>query len=107
MAQLDAYLVERAGELARAKADLAAFGLRYRQDVGLLHEELDDLERAIAEAELGELSRRVESGSGEPAAPPAGPQSDPPPRYTSDAGRRLVPHGPRRIHPDLDLDEAS
>lgn len=106
-AALDAMLAARADELARAKSELAAFGLRYRQEVGLLHEELDDLERAIAEAELGELSRRVERGAAEPAAPPAGRQSEPPPRYTSDAVRRLFRDVAKAIHPDLARDEST
>ena len=74
-AELDAILGERAAEVTRAQSDLAAFGIRYRQDVGLLHEELDELERAIAEAELGELSKLVESESaaGGQTSPPAGP----------------------------------
>ena len=60
---LEAELNERAAEIARAQSDLAAFGIRYRVEVGLLHEELDELDRAIAEAELGELSKtRGEAG---------------------------------------------
>src|SRR5438045_3125415 len=60
MARLDAGLRQRAGEIAREKSDLRAFEIRYRQEVGRLHEALDELERAIAEAELGEISKRVE-----------------------------------------------
>src|SRR5437868_7557921 len=89
VAELAGLLDEAVAELSRAKSDLAAFGLRYRQDVGLLHEQLDELERAIAEAELGELSRRVEGDTSEPATPPAAAESEPQPRYTSDAVRKL------------------
>jgi hypothetical protein len=105
--ELDAVLDERAGDLAQAKTDLAAFRLRYRQDVGLLHEELDELERAIAEAELGELSKRVEEGAGEAAAAPDDAQSEPAPRYTSDAVRRLFRDVAKAIHPDLARDEST
>ncbi len=106
--ELDAVLDERADELARAKSDLAAFRLRYRQDVGLLHEELEELERAIAEAELGELSKRVEEGASETAARPSDDaQSEQAPRYTSDAVRRLFRDVAKAIHPDLARDEST
>src|SRR6185369_10585960 len=56
LGELEASLRERAAEIARARTDLEAFRIRYRQEVGLLHEELDELERAVAEAELGEIN---------------------------------------------------
>jgi len=105
--ELETLLDERAAEFALAKTDLATFRLRYRQDVGLLHEELDELERAIAEAELGEISKRVEEGAGEAAAPPDDAQSEPVPRYTSDAVRRLFRDVAKAIHPDLARDEST
>jgi hypothetical protein len=105
--ELDALLDERAAEVALAKTDLAAFRLRYRQDVGLLHEELDELERAIAEAELGEIYRRVEGEASEPAAPADGAESETVPRYTSDAVRRLFRDVAKAIHPDLARDEST
>ena len=46
-------LAARSTEVAASIRDLAAFRIRYRQEVGLLHDELDELEYAIAEAELG------------------------------------------------------
>jgi len=104
VAELEAVLGERAAEMARTKADLAAFKIRYRQDVGLLHEELDELERAIAEAELGELSKLVESGADGPASPPAGSPPEDPPRFTSDGVRSLFREVARTIHPDLARD---
>jgi hypothetical protein len=107
VAELQTALGERAAEFAHAQADLAAFRIRYRQDVGLLHEELDELERAIAEAELGELSRRVEDGTGDPTPPPAGPRPEPPSRFTSDAVRRLFRDVAKTIHPDLARDEST
>jgi hypothetical protein len=94
----------RAADVDRAKSDLAAFRIRYRKEVGLLHEELEELDRAIAEAELGELSKLVEEGGGDSTIPPAGPQSEPPPRFTSDAVRRLFRDVAKIIHPDLARD---
>src|SRR4051812_15665928 len=87
---LEALLAERAAEIARARSDLAAFRIRYRAEVGLLHEQLDELERAIAEAELGEFSKLADrdaadtAGASSPAA-----SADRAPRFTSDAVRRL------------------
>lgn len=105
VAELDAILGERAAEITRAQSDLAAFGIRYRQEVGLLHEELDELERAIAEAELGELSKLVEGGAGGQAAPPARPRPEEAPRFTSDAVRSLFREVAKTIHPDLARDD--
>jgi hypothetical protein len=104
LAELETAAGERAAENARLKSDLAAFRIRYRQDVGLLHEELEELERAIAEAELGELSKRVD-GAGDPAESPAGAQAESSPRYTTDAVRRLFRDVAKTIHPDLGRDE--
>src|SRR6185437_7656620 len=69
-AELEAALAERGAELARTRAELEAFRIRYRRDVGLLHEELEELERGIAEAELGEISRRLEDEADRPAGSP-------------------------------------
>ena len=104
---LDAERGRRADALTREKSDLEAFRIRYRQDVGVLHEELDDLEHAIAEAELGELAKRVEQHDGEPAVAPPGPQPETAPRYTSDAVRRLFRDVAQIVHPDLARDEAT
>jgi len=105
LTELEAALAERVAEITRARADLAAFRIRYRKEVGRLHEELDDLERAIAEAELGEIGKRLE---GEPdAAEPqsASSRSGAAPRFTSDAVRRLFRDVARTVHPDLARDE--
>ena len=104
VAALEAVLGERAAQMTRAKADLAAFRNRYREDVGLLHEQLDELERAIAEVELGEISKLVESGADAPA-PPAGPRPEELPRFTSDAVRSLFREVAKTIHPDLGRDD--
>ena len=105
LAELEAALAERAAEITRARADLAAFRIRYRKEVGRLHEELDELERAIAEAELGEIGRRLE-GEPDAAEPrPVSSRSGAAPRFTSDAVRRLFRDVARTVHPDLARDE--
>jgi hypothetical protein len=104
--ELDGLLLQREAELTRVRSDLEAFRIRYRREVGTLHEELEELERGIAEAELGELSRLVAEG-GEPAAPPAGAPPEAEPRLTSDAVRRLFRDVAKAIHPDLAHDEVA
>jgi hypothetical protein len=105
--ELEAVLGERGAEIARVKTDLEAFRIMYRRKVGLLHEQLDELELAIAEAELGELSKRVESGADGPSRSAAGARTAPPPRYTSDAVRNLFRDVAKAIHPDLARDEST
>jgi hypothetical protein len=105
MSELDAALKARVDEITRAKTDLAAFRILYRKEVGLLHEELDELERKIAEAELGELSKAVADAGGDPHAPIAERPSEPQTRYTSDAVRRLFRDVAKIVHPDLARDE--
>ena len=63
LADLDDALRARAAELARPRTDLEAFRIRYRQEVGLLHEELVELLDEIARAELIEIARKLEPGS--------------------------------------------
>jgi hypothetical protein len=98
--ELERALGERAAEAARARAELATFRIRYRREVGLLHEELDEIERGIAAAELGEINKRLETEGGEAAASARAPASAPP-RFTSDAVRRLFRDVAKTIHPDL------
>jgi hypothetical protein len=107
MAELEAALAERGAEVARVKSGLDAFEIDYRKRVGLLHEQLDTLELAIAEAELGELSKRVESGSAASSAPRAATLPEPAPRYTSDAVRKLFRDVAKAVHPDLAHDEST
>ena len=73
--------------------------------MGLLHEELDELERAISEAELGELAKRVERDGKRSNASPSRPRPEPLARYTSDAVRRLFRDVAKAVHPDLARDE--
>jgi hypothetical protein len=103
-AELQNTLHARAADISRAKSDLEAFRIRYRREVGLLHEELEELERAVAEAELGELSKLVDDNAG-PATTVSEPIPDAPPRFTSDAVRRLFRDVARTVHPDLAGDE--
>lgn len=104
VAELQTALAEREAGMARAKSELDAFRIRYRQEVGLLHEELDELDRAIAEAELGELSKLVDAGT-DPADAPAAAAPEPAPRFTSDAVRSLFRDVAKTIHPDLAHDD--
>jgi hypothetical protein len=106
-AEREAALAERLQEIARAKTDLAAFRIRYRREVGLLHEELDELDRAIAEAELGELSKRIEEGGQPDASTTADSPPEDSPRFTSDVVRRLFREVAKTIHPDLARDDAT
>jgi hypothetical protein len=105
MASLEAVLGERSADVAQVKSSLDAFKIRYRQEVGLLHEELDEIERAIDEAEQGERAKRPPSAPGDPAAPPSSPKLETQLRYTSDAVRKLFRDVAKAIHPDLARDE--
>jgi DNA repair exonuclease SbcCD ATPase subunit len=103
-AQLEATLAERDNEVTRLKADLDAFRIRYRQEVGLLHERLDELEAAIDEAEMGV---RAEKPTTPVDASPAAdqPPVDSAPKFTSDAVRKLFRDVAKAIHPDLAGDD--
>jgi len=88
------------------KSDLGAFDIDYRKRVGTLHEQLDKLELDIAEAELGEISKRLGSD------PRASTQSSvaarvEAPRLTSDAVRKLFRDVAKAVHPDLAGDDAT
>ena len=105
--ELETALKERDAEITRTRSDLAAFGIRYGQDVGLLHEQLDELERAIAEAELGEMSKRLDEERDGTTTSADRRQPEPSARYTSDAVRRLFRDVAKTIHPDLARDEVT
>jgi hypothetical protein len=106
IAELDATLRNRRLELDGVKADLDAFKIRYRQRVGLLHEELDELELRLAEAELGELSKRLDEAGASKEPPGAAPQ-EATPRFTTDAVRKLFRDVAKFVHPDLARDDAA
>jgi hypothetical protein len=102
--ELEALLSERRATLDRSKADADAFRIRYRHQVGRLHEELDRLELALAEAELGILTERLGDRSAQPGSTPVE-QPEPQPRFTTDAVRRLFRDVAKAIHPDLAQDD--
>lgn len=105
IAELESVLGERKREVIRTKSALEAFRIRYRQEVGLLHDELDRLEHDLAEAELGILEERL---GGQPAPEAGGPSGDrievAPRSLTSDAVRKLFRDVAKAIHPDLARD---
>jgi len=104
---LETILGERVAEFARVKVELAAFRVDYQLQVGRLHEELDELEAAIAEAELGEISRRLAGEAAGPDSSTAPTPAETLPRYTSDAVRKLFRDVAKAIHPDLAKDEVA
>lgn len=101
---LESVLRDRSADVERTKADLAAFKIKYRGEVGLLHEQLDELELAIDEAELGEISKRVEE-AGDAADAAVDTPVEVLPRSTTEAVRRLFRDLAKAIHPDLARDE--
>jgi hypothetical protein len=107
VAEREALLDQQAEDVDRIGRELDMFAATYKQQVGTLHEQLDQLELDIAEAELGELSKAVADGAAGPRAtpPPSMPALDAPPRLTSDAVRALFRDVARLIHPDLADDE--
>ena len=115
VAELETMLGQRAAAADRINRELDTFAALYRQQVGTLHEQLDDLELDIAEAELGELSKNLDEDGGrsggarrraakDGAAPSPG-RPEPAPRFTSDAVRKLFRDVAKSIHPDLAHDE--
>lgn len=125
IAELEAVLDGRTADADRVNRELDTFAAHYRQQVGTLHEQLDELEFDIAEAELGELSKNLAEGdedsgdAGDGSAPEGSARrrgardrgrSRPPrpgaaARFTSDAVRRLFRDVAKTIHPDLAHDE--
>lgn len=104
VSELDAALETRSAQVVRVETQLAAFKIRYRHEVGLLHEELDALELKISEIELGEIARRLEDEGADSEAGSAVPKGDAGSRYTSDAVRKLFRDVAKIIHPDLARD---
>lgn len=104
--RLEARVDADAEAFEAARAGLEAFRLRYRQEVGLLHDQLDAIELSIAEAELGELSKKLGRALETEATPPES-MPEAAPRFTSDAVRRLFRDVAKTIHPDLAHDDAA
>ncbi len=109
LAALEASLSGRLAEMDAARASLEAFRIRYHQEVGLLHDRLDELELAIAEAELGELAAKVGTSSRAEHRASSDPHAtrEPAPRYTTDGVRKLFRDVAKAIHPDLAGDETA
>jgi hypothetical protein len=107
VAEREALLDERAAHVDRIGRELDMFAAAYKQQVGTLHEQLDQLELDIAEAELGELSKAVADGAAVPRStpPPSMADAAAPARLTSDAVRALFRDVARIIHPDLADDD--
>lgn len=105
VAGLEAVLDERAADADRIAREIDMFAAHYRRQVGTLHEQLDQIELDIAEAELGELSKKVAEGGDQASATSSPPRPEPAPRFTSDAVRKLFRDVARTIHPDLARDE--
>lgn len=103
LTERESRLGERRAEVSGTRADYEAFRIRYRQEVGLLHEELDRLELELAEAELGILTERL-GDANDPANAPSPERIEAPPRFTSDAVRKLFRDVAKLIHPDLAAD---
>lgn len=105
-AELEHLLTQRAADVRRVQSALDAFKITYRHQVGLLHEELDEIERAIADEELDEVAKdpgRWKTGPAQGAE--AG--GEPAPRFTTDAVRKLFRDVAKAIHPDLARDESA
>lgn len=75
VAGLEATFEERAADIDRVKSELAAFAQKYKEHVGELHEQLEELELAIAEAELGEIAKRLANEAAD-GSPPSNPGFD-------------------------------
>jgi len=106
VAELETMFSERRRHVARVKSALDAFEIDYRKRVGTLHEQLDKLEAAIAEVELGEISKRLGSDPGASTRSTAAAKLEAP-RLTSDAVRKLFRDVAKAVHPDLAGDEAT
>jgi hypothetical protein len=103
MADLERVLRERTAQIEQVQSALAAFRVRYKREVGLLHEELDELEAAIEEVELGEINKRLKDAGRKASS--GGRQAKAAPRLTSDGVRRLFRDVAKAIHPDLARDD--
>jgi hypothetical protein len=101
VSELERTLDARAADADRLTRELDMFAARYKQEVGTLHQQLDQLELDIAEVELGELSKQVAEGRSGAKPAPAGAPPESTARFTSDAVRKLFRDVARMIHPDL------
>jgi hypothetical protein len=96
-ALLDAQLAR----LTQLEVELETFKSHYRREVGRRHEELEELDHEIAELELAELTQQLDEEQANQPSSPATERSEPAPRFTSDAVRKLFRDVAKAIHPDL------
>ena len=96
-----ALLDGRLARLTQLESELETFKVRYRREVGRRHDELDELDYAIAELELAELARQLGQERTDRPARAAAEREEPAPRFTSDAVRKLFRDVAKAIHPDL------
>ena len=98
IAELEAALDQRADEVAQLKADLHLFKVDYRREIGALYDQLDELEIAIADAELRvEIAARRDR-SRQPNAPASAAAVETG-KFTSDAIRKLFRDVAKAVHP--------
>jgi len=107
LAELESLLARDERDTTRLRAELDSFKILYHRQVGALYEQLDALEVAIAEAELGELTDQIGDPPRAEARNPTPARRSSPPRFTSDAIRKLFRDVAKAIHPDLALDESA
>jgi hypothetical protein len=108
VAEREAVLSERDAEVTKAKSALDRFRVDYRKRVGILHEKLDTLEAAIADAEAEVAqSRPVKKDGGSTDTPPAAAKPAPLPRFTTDGVRKLFRDVAKAVHPDLAGDQVT
>ena len=105
IAELEVRHADRVNEIGRVRSELGAFKTRYRDEVGLLHEELDELEEAIAAAEAGHIEELLKDAGDRDASASGAPRAETQARFTSDGVRRLFRDVAKAIHPDLAHDE--
>ena len=105
VSEQEALLDARLARITALESELITFKVRYRREVGRRHEELDELEYAIAELELAELARQLGSERIDSKPSPAAERDEPAPRFTSDAVRKLFRDVAKAIHPDLAGDD--
>ena len=75
-----ALLDVRLARLTQLESELETFKVRYRREVGRRHEELDELEYAIAQLELAELARQLGEEPPDRPTAPAVERDEPAPR---------------------------
>ena len=104
VARLEALLVERRAELTALQEDLRVFKARYARTVGRFLSELEEIERAVKEAEARRLG--LEREDEEDAARAAFDEPSPAKPVVAASLRKLFWSVARMFHPDYATDEA-